>query len=119
MTIIVNNTTPKKQKSKLDYSVGSPAPFYISFRLIIFFFFVVVVAVNIHGEGPWSQQISQPHQTCRMAGAASEAAEIRKLLSNGLNARNLIRVVLHSLSSWGKEAHLTFSRLASHLAISM
>ena len=61
--------------------------------------------------------------SCRMSGAASTAAESRKLLSNGPKCQELgwtcIPLAVETFCNWGKEAYLTFSRLASHLAISM
>ena len=61
--------------------------------------------------------------SCRMSGAASTAAETRKLLSNGPKCQELgwtcIPLAVETFCNWGKEAHLTFSRLAPHLAISM
>ena len=61
--------------------------------------------------------------SCRMSGAASTTAETRKLLSNGPKCQELgwtcIPLAVETFCNWGKEAHHTFSRLASHLAISM
>ena len=61
--------------------------------------------------------------SCRMSGAASTVAETCKLLSNHHKCQELgwtcIPLAVESFCNWGKEAHLTFSRLASHLAISM
>eukprot|EP00731_Ephydatia_muelleri_P011685 Em0006g579a len=59
-------------------------------------------------------------ESCQQATAAALAAEARKLHSNGHAG---VVLVLHSISletygNWGKEAHNTVSRLASHLAIS-
>ena len=56
-----------------------------------------------------------------MAGAA----EIHKHLSNGPKCQELgvgwscIPLAVETFSNWGKETHLTFSRLASHLAVGM
>ena len=57
----------------------------------------------------------------RMSGAASAAAEARKILTNGPKCQELgwtcIPLAVETFCNWGKEAHLTFSRLASHLSI--
>ncbi|KAL5474555.1 hypothetical protein EMCRGX_G026516 [Ephydatia muelleri] len=62
-------------------------------------------------------------ESCRSSGAASTAAETRKLLTNGPKCQELgwtcIPLAVEMFCNWGKEAHLTFSRLASHLAISL
>eukprot|EP00731_Ephydatia_muelleri_P035335 Em0115g3a len=62
-------------------------------------------------------------ESCRSSGAASMAAETRKLLTNGPKCQELgwtcIPLAVETFCNWGKEAHLTFSRLASHLAISL
>ena len=51
------------------------------------------------------------------------AAETRKLLTNGSKCEELgwkcIPLAVETFCNWGKEAHLTFSRLAPHLAISL
>eukprot|EP00731_Ephydatia_muelleri_P017769 Em0010g867a len=61
------------------------------------------------------QQSSPP------AGAAALAAEAHKLHSNGPKCQELgwscIPLVVETYGNWGKEAHATFSRLASYLAI--
>ena len=62
-------------------------------------------------------------ESCRSSGAASTAAETRKLLTNGPKCQELgwmcIPLAVEMFCNCGKEAHLTFSRLASHLAISL
>ena len=62
-------------------------------------------------------------ESCRSSGAASTAAETRKLLTNGPKCQELgwtcIPLAVETFCNWGKEAHLTFSRLASHLTISL
>ena len=62
-------------------------------------------------------------ESCRASGAASTAVETCKLLSNGPKCQELgwtcIPLAAETFCNRGKEAHLTFSRLASHLAISM
>ena len=61
--------------------------------------------------------------SCRMSAAASTAAKTRKLLSNGPKCQELgwtcIPLAIEIFCNRGKEAHLTFSRLASHIAIKM
>ncbi|KAL5510443.1 hypothetical protein EMCRGX_G005985 [Ephydatia muelleri] len=61
--------------------------------------------------------------SCRSSGAAPAAAETRKLLTNGPKCQELgwkcIPLAVETFCNWGKEAHLTFSRLASHLTISL
>ena len=58
-----------------------------------------------------------------MSGAASAAAETRKILTNGPKCQELgwtcIPLAVETFCNWGKEAHLTFSRLTSHLFIIM
>ena len=58
-------------------------------------------------------------ESCRSSGAA----ETRKLLTNGPKCQELgwtcIPLAVETFCNWGKEAHLTFSMLASHLAISL
>ncbi|KAL5510838.1 hypothetical protein EMCRGX_G006445 [Ephydatia muelleri] len=55
------------------------------------------------------------------AGAAALAAEACKLLSNDPKCHELVRscilLAVGNYGNWGKEAHHTFSRLASYLAI--
>ena len=62
-------------------------------------------------------------ESCRSSGAASTAAETRKLLTNGPKCQELgwtcIPLAVETFCNWGKEAHLTFSRLTSHLTISL
>ena len=57
----------------------------------------------------------------RQADAAALAAEARKLHSNGPKCQELgwscIPLAVETYGNWGKEAHDTFSRLASYLAI--
>ena len=59
----------------------------------------------------------------RMSGAESATAETRKILTNGPKCQELgwtcIPLAVETFCNWGKEAHLTFSRLASHLSISL
>ena len=54
-------------------------------------------------------------------GAAALAAEAHKLHSNGPKCQELgwshIPLAIEMYGNWGKEAHVTISRLASHLAI--
>ena len=61
--------------------------------------------------------------SCRMSGAASMAAEAHKLLTHGPKCQELgwtwIPLAVETFCNWGKEAHYTFSRLASLLSISM
>eukprot|EP00731_Ephydatia_muelleri_P013057 Em0007g367a len=60
-------------------------------------------------------------ESCHQAGAAALAAEARKLHSNGPKCQELgwscIPLAVETYGNWGKEAHDTFSRLASYLAI--
>eukprot|EP00731_Ephydatia_muelleri_P011531 Em0006g425a len=60
-------------------------------------------------------------ESCQQAGAAVLAAEARKLHSNGPKCQELgwscIPLAVETYGNWGKEAHDTISRLASHLAI--
>eukprot|EP00731_Ephydatia_muelleri_P019621 Em0012g446a len=60
-------------------------------------------------------------ESCHQACAAALAAEVRKLHSNGLKCQELgwscIPLAVETYGNWGKEAHDTFSRLASYLAI--
>ena len=60
-------------------------------------------------------------ESCHQAGAATLAAEARKLHSNGPKCQELgwscILLAVETYGDWGKEAHDTFSRLASYLAI--
>ena len=53
----------------------------------------------------------------------SETAETCKLLTNGPKCEELgwscIPLVVETFGNWGKEAHLNFSMLASHIATSM
>ena len=62
-------------------------------------------------------------ESCIVSGAASTAVETCKLLTNGPKCQELgwtcIPLAVEMFCNWGKEAHLTFSMLASHLAISM
>ena len=62
-------------------------------------------------------------ESSQMAGAAALAAEVRKQLSNGPKCLELgwtcIPVAVETYGIWGKEAQEMFSRLSSHLAISM
>ena len=55
------------------------------------------------------------------AGAASEAAELRKHTANDAKCAELgwvsIPLVVESYGAWGKEAQKCFSKLASHLAV--
>eukprot|EP00731_Ephydatia_muelleri_P014545 Em0008g265a len=59
--------------------------------------------------------------TIQKAGAAALAAEAHKLHSNGPKCQDLgwscIPFAVETYGNWGKEAHHTFSRLASYLAI--
>ncbi|KAL5463778.1 hypothetical protein EMCRGX_G032712 [Ephydatia muelleri] len=58
---------------------------------------------------------------CSQAGAAALAAETRKLHSNGPKCQELswscIPLAVETYGNWDKQAHDTFSRLASFLAI--
>ena len=60
-------------------------------------------------------------ESCHQAGAAALAAEACKLHSNGLKCQELgrscIPLAVETYGNWGKEAHDTFSRRASYLAI--
>ena len=60
-------------------------------------------------------------ESCHQAGAAALAAEARKLHSNGPKCQELgwscIPLAVETYGNWDKEAHDTFSRLASYLAI--
>ncbi|KAL5500317.1 hypothetical protein EMCRGX_G011857 [Ephydatia muelleri] len=60
-------------------------------------------------------------EPCHQAGAATLAAEAPKLHSNGPKCQELgwscIPLALETYDNWGKEAHDTFSRLESYLAI--
>eukprot|EP00731_Ephydatia_muelleri_P019426 Em0012g251a len=60
-------------------------------------------------------------KSCHQAGAAALAAEARKLHSNGPKCQELgwscIPFAVETYGNWGKEAHDTFSILASYLAI--
>ena len=60
-------------------------------------------------------------ELCHQAGAAALAAEARKLHSNGPKCQELgwscIPLAVKTYGNWGKEAHDTFSRLASYLTI--
>ena len=60
-------------------------------------------------------------ESCQQAGAAVLAAEARKLHSNGPKCQEVgwscIPLAVETYGNWGKEAHDTISRLASHLAI--
>ena len=60
-------------------------------------------------------------ESCHQAGAAALAAEARKLHSNGPKCQELgwsyIPLPVEAYGNWSKEAHDTFSRLASYLAI--
>ena len=60
-------------------------------------------------------------ELCHQAGAAALVAEARKLHSNGPKCKELgwscISLAMETYGNWGKEAHNTFSRLASYLAI--
>ena len=60
-------------------------------------------------------------ESCHQAAAAALAAEARKLHSNGPKCLKLgcscILLAMETYGNWGKEAHYTFSRLASYLAI--
>ena len=60
-------------------------------------------------------------ESCHQAGAAALAAETRKLHSNGPKCQELgwscIPLAVETYDNWGKQAHDTFSRLASFLAI--
>ena len=62
-------------------------------------------------------------ESCRSSGAASMAAETRKLFTNGPKCQELwwmcIPLAVEPFCNLGKEAHLTFSRLSSYLAISL
>ena len=60
-------------------------------------------------------------ESCHQAGAVALAAETRKLHSNGPKCQELgwscIPLAVETYGNWGKQAHDTFSRLASFLAI--
>ena len=60
-------------------------------------------------------------ESCHQAGVAVLAAEACKLHSNGPKCQELgwsfIPLAVEMYGNWGKEAHDTISRLASHLAI--
>ena len=60
-------------------------------------------------------------ESCHQAGAAALAAEARKLHSNGPKCQELgwscIPLADKTYGNWGREAHVTIFRLASHLAI--
>ena len=60
-------------------------------------------------------------ELCHQAGAAVLAAEACKLRSNGPKCQELgwscIPLAVETYGNWSKEAHDTFSRLASYLAI--
>ena len=60
-------------------------------------------------------------ESCHQAGAATLASEAHKLHSNGPKCQELgwscIPLVVETYGNWGKEVHVTISRLASHLAI--
>ena len=60
-------------------------------------------------------------ELCHQAGAAALAAEAHKLHSNGPKCQELgwssIPLAVETYGNWGKEAHDTFFRLASYLAI--
>ncbi|KAL5477349.1 hypothetical protein EMCRGX_G024139 [Ephydatia muelleri] len=60
-------------------------------------------------------------ESCYQAGAAALAAETRKLHSNGPKCQELgwscIPLAVETYGNWGKQAHDTFSRLTSFLAI--
>ena len=60
-------------------------------------------------------------ESCHQTGAAVLAAEAHKLHSNGPKCQELgwscISLAVETYGNWGKEAHITISRLASHLAI--
>ena len=60
-------------------------------------------------------------KSCHQAGVAALAAEACKLHSNGSKCQELgwscIPLAVETYGNWGKEAHDTFSRLASYLAI--
>ncbi|KAL5503430.1 hypothetical protein EMCRGX_G010381 [Ephydatia muelleri] len=53
-------------------------------------------------------------ESCYQAGVTALAAETRKLHSNGPKC---IPLAVETYGNWGKQAHDTFSRLASFLAI--
>eukprot|EP00731_Ephydatia_muelleri_P022869 Em0015g452a len=60
-------------------------------------------------------------ESCYQAGVAALAAETRKLHSNGPKCQELgwscIPLAVETYGNWGKQAHDTFSRLTSFLAI--
>ncbi|KAL5509138.1 hypothetical protein EMCRGX_G004448 [Ephydatia muelleri] len=60
-------------------------------------------------------------ESCHQAGVAALAAKARKLHLNGPKCQELgwscIPLDVETYGNWGKEAHDTFSRLASYLAI--
>ena len=60
-------------------------------------------------------------ESCHQAGVAALAVEVRRLHSNGPKCQELgwscIPLAVETYGNWGKEAHDTFSRLASYLAI--
>ena len=60
-------------------------------------------------------------ESSHQAGVAALAAEAHKLHSNGPKCQELgwscILLAVETYGNWGKEAHDTISRLASHLAI--
>ena len=62
-------------------------------------------------------------ESCRASCAASTAAETHKLLTNGPKCQEFgwtcIPLAVETFCNWSKQAHLAFSRLAFHLAISM
>ena len=66
---------------------------------------------------------SHTKEVMQIMCAASTAAETRKLLTNGPKCQEFgwtcIPLAVETFFKWGKEAHLMFSRLAFHLAISM
>eukprot|EP00731_Ephydatia_muelleri_P033046 Em0025g2a len=59
-------------------------------------------------------------ESCRSSGAASTAAETTQASHQwSPMSGTCIPLAVETFCNWGKEAHLTFSRLASHLAISL
>ena len=60
-------------------------------------------------------------ESCHQAGEAALAAEACKLHSNGPKCQELgwscIPLAVDTYGNWGNEAHVTISRLRSHLAI--
>ena len=60
-------------------------------------------------------------ESCHQAVVAALAVEARRLHSNGPKCQELgwscIPLAVETYGNWGKEAHDTFSRLASYLAI--